>query len=218
MPEVERDELALIYEAKGMDRDHANALATQMMQHPQSCMLEEQVQEELKIGEAQLTPFREGWVTGLATAAGRDHPGDPFLFIHGRAAGWSRPGSMAAHFGVGAARAVFTGRGVFRSGLDMFVVGLGVAVVGFSRGIKIGAFPSSAILCRVPCHPMRADKLLKQGEKTLRSVNDRFGWQGDEDVQAWDILAHVLGRQPENDEKISRRPTRSGSTSWSSAG
>jgi release factor glutamine methyltransferase len=51
---------------------------------------------------------------------------------------------------------------------------------------------------------MRAAKLLKEGEKTLRSVNDRFGWQGDEDVQAWDILAHVLGRQPDEDEKISK--------------
>lgn len=51
---------------------------------------------------------------------------------------------------------------------------------------------------------MRADKLLKQGEKTLRSVNDRFGWQGDEDVQAFDILAHVLGHQPDDDEKISK--------------
>jgi release factor glutamine methyltransferase len=51
---------------------------------------------------------------------------------------------------------------------------------------------------------MRAAKLLKEGKKTLQSVNDRFGWQGDEDVQAWDILAHVLGRQPDEDEKVSK--------------
>jgi VIT1/CCC1 family predicted Fe2+/Mn2+ transporter len=35
---------------------------------------------------------------------------------------------------VGAARSFFTGRGVFRSGLDMFAVGLGVAVVGYVVG------------------------------------------------------------------------------------
>jgi hypothetical protein len=35
---------------------------------------------------------------------------------------------------VGAGRSVFTGRSVFRSGLDMFVVGLGVAVVGYFVG------------------------------------------------------------------------------------
>jgi VIT1/CCC1 family predicted Fe2+/Mn2+ transporter len=42
--------------------------------------------------------------------------------------------SMLSHFVVGAARSIFTGRGVFRSGLDMFVVGLGVAVVGYFVG------------------------------------------------------------------------------------
>jgi len=42
--------------------------------------------------------------------------------------------SMASHWIVGAARSVFTGRSVFRSGLDMFVVGLGVAVVGYFVG------------------------------------------------------------------------------------
>jgi VIT1/CCC1 family predicted Fe2+/Mn2+ transporter len=41
---------------------------------------------------------------------------------------------MASHWIVGAARSVFTGRSVFRSGLDMFVVGLGVAVVGYFVG------------------------------------------------------------------------------------
>src|SRR5436305_784259 len=51
---------------------------------------------------------------------------------------------------------------------------------------------------------MRADKLLKQGKKTLQSVNDRFGWQGDEDVQAFDILTHVLGHQPDDDDEIKK--------------
>jgi vacuolar iron transporter family protein len=42
--------------------------------------------------------------------------------------------SMLSHWVVGAARSVFTGRSVFRSGMDMFVVGLGVAVVGYYVG------------------------------------------------------------------------------------
>jgi VIT1/CCC1 family predicted Fe2+/Mn2+ transporter len=42
--------------------------------------------------------------------------------------------AMLSHFLVGAARSVFTGRSVFRSGLDMFAVGLGVAVVGYYIG------------------------------------------------------------------------------------
>jgi VIT1/CCC1 family predicted Fe2+/Mn2+ transporter len=41
---------------------------------------------------------------------------------------------MGAHFIVGAARSVFTGRGILRSGFDMFVVGLGVAMAGYLAG------------------------------------------------------------------------------------
>jgi len=41
---------------------------------------------------------------------------------------------MLSHFAVGAARSFFTGRGVIRSGIDMFVVGLGVAAVGYLVG------------------------------------------------------------------------------------
>jgi len=46
--------------------------------------------------------------------------------------------SMLSHFLVGAARSVFTGRSVFRSGLDMFVVGVGVAAVGYFFGGWVG--------------------------------------------------------------------------------
>jgi vacuolar iron transporter family protein len=134
MPEVERDELALIYEAKGMQADAAHALATEVMADPQR-MLDEKVQEELKIGEQGASPLREGWVTGLATAFGAAIPVAPFLFLEGMPAIWlSFIVSMASHFLVGAARSVFTGRGIIRSGMDMFVVGLGVAVVGYLVG------------------------------------------------------------------------------------
>ena len=42
--------------------------------------------------------------------------------------------SMLAHFGIGAARSLFTGRGIWASGRDMFVVGFGVAAVGYLIG------------------------------------------------------------------------------------
>jgi len=134
MPEIERDELALIYEAKGMHRDAAHTLASEVMADPQR-MLEEQVQEELKIGDAHTSPMREAWLTGFATAIGALIPVFPFFFLTGTAAMiTSFALAMASHFFVGAARSVFTGRGVFRSGLDMFIVGLGVAVIGYYVG------------------------------------------------------------------------------------
>jgi predicted membrane protein (TIGR00267 family) len=135
MPEVERDELALIYELKGMDKTAACDLATEVMKDPKR-MLEEQVREELKIGGQDIvSPLREGWTTGLATAFGALIPVLPFFFLHGTPAiALSFTMAMLSHFLVGAARSIFTGRGVFRSGLDMFVVGLGVAAVGYFVG------------------------------------------------------------------------------------
>jgi predicted membrane protein (TIGR00267 family) len=138
MPEIERDELAIIYEAKGMDKESAHTIATRIMADPQ-LMLKEQVQEELKIGEFSMSPFREGWLTGLATAFGAAIPVFPFLIWHGTTAiVISFTVSMLSHFIVGAARSMFTGRGVFRSGFDMFVVGVGVAAVGYFFGGWIG--------------------------------------------------------------------------------
>ena len=97
--------------------------------------LEEKVREELKIGEASSTPMREAWITGIATAVGALIPVAPLLLTRGQAAIWASFGiAMVSHFGVGAARSFFTGRGVVRSGMDMFLVGLGVAAVGYFVG------------------------------------------------------------------------------------
>jgi VIT1/CCC1 family predicted Fe2+/Mn2+ transporter len=134
MPEIEADELALIYEAKGLSKDEARRRADLAMKDPARA-LSESVHEELGIAEARGTPLREGVVTGTATAVGALIPVAPFLFTSGSLAiSLSFAISMASHFGVGAARSVFTGRSVFRSGLDMFLVGLGVAAVGYVVG------------------------------------------------------------------------------------
>ncbi len=93
------------------------------------------VREELQIGPSHTSPMREAVITGSATAVGALIPVLPFLFLSGwAAAGVSFTIAMLAHFGVGAARSVFTGRGIFRSGFDMFVVGLGVAIAGYVIG------------------------------------------------------------------------------------
>lgn len=134
MPEVEADELALIYEAKGIPAAEARERADQIMKNPERA-LAESVREELGIGEQHTTPLNEGLITGTATAVGALIPVAPFLFTSGATAiALSFGLSMASHFAVGAARSVFTGRSVLRSGMDMFLVGLGVAAIGYLVG------------------------------------------------------------------------------------
>ena len=134
MPEVEEEEIALVYQARGIESGMARRMAAEVMRDSQRA-LDEQVREELKIGEAHSTPFKEGWVTGVSTAVGALIPVAPFLVLSGPTAAWTAFCiAMLSHFAVGAARSFFTGRGVIRSGIDMFVVGLGVAAVGFVVG------------------------------------------------------------------------------------
>lgn len=56
---------------------------------------------------------------------------------------------------------------------------------------------------------MNTDLLLKEAKKTLVAANERFGWQGDEADQAWDILKHILGREPDPDENVAPKVKRS---------
>ncbi|MFQ5881836.1 MAG: VIT1/CCC1 transporter family protein [Candidatus Methylomirabilales bacterium] len=134
MPEVEKEELALLYELKGITPEEARQAAERIMADPEVA-LAEKTREELGIVPQTVTPLREGVITGIATGFGAFIPILPFLVASGPAAVWSSIViSMLSHFGVGAARSVFTGRGVFRSGIDMFLVGLGVAIVAYAVG------------------------------------------------------------------------------------
>lgn len=134
MPELEAEELSLIYQTKGMSREDAVRLANEIIKNPELA-LKEKVREELGISESNVTPLREGTITGIATAVGALIPVAPFFFLDGNFAVWtSFVISMIAHFIVGAARSAFTGRGIFRSGFDMFVVGMGIAAIGYLIG------------------------------------------------------------------------------------
>lgn len=134
MPDLEEKELALILEAKGLSPARARESARAMMHDPQKA-LATKVQEELGIQPPTVTPLADGMVTGAATAIGALIPLLPFLALPVESAIWvSLALSMSAHFGVGAARSIFTGRNLFASGRDMFLVGFGVAVAGYVIG------------------------------------------------------------------------------------
>jgi VIT1/CCC1 family predicted Fe2+/Mn2+ transporter len=134
MPDLEEQELAIILEAKGLAPDRARDTAHAMMADPQRA-LDTKVQEELGIQTPSVTPLVDGLVTGTATAFGALIPLVPFLALEMGTAIWvSLTIAMLAHFVVGAARSIFTGRGLWASGRDMFLVGFGVAAAGYLIG------------------------------------------------------------------------------------
>ncbi len=135
MPELEKEELTTLYQIRGLDAESSRERAEVVMANPAQA-LEEMVRFELGLNPSQhMSPLREGWITGVATAVGAFIPILPFLLSEGTVALLnSLLISMLSHFLVGAGRSVYTGRGLIRSGIDMFLVGLGVAVVGYFFG------------------------------------------------------------------------------------
>jgi len=134
MPDLEEAELTLLYRARGLDAEAARKVAGELMRDPDRA-LQEKTQLELGIGARTMSPLREGWITGLATAFGAFIPVVPFLILSGSVAIIAAIAiSMLSHFAVGAARSIFTGRSAFRSGLDMFIVGMGIAILGYVVG------------------------------------------------------------------------------------
>ena len=87
MPDLEEDELAVIYEAKGLTAERARETAHAMMADPAQA-LDAMVREELNIQPAALAPLKDGFVTGTATAVGALIPIAPFLLLRHDVAVW----------------------------------------------------------------------------------------------------------------------------------
>jgi vacuolar iron transporter family protein len=139
MPEEERQELIGFYRAKGLSQIEATTVADRLMEKPEAA-LHELAREELNIDAAGApNALMEGVVTGIATGIGAIIPLIPFMLFSGAVAVWTAVViSMVAHFLVGASRAIFTGRPAIRSGLEMFLVGMGVALFTYLLGKALG--------------------------------------------------------------------------------
>jgi VIT1/CCC1 family predicted Fe2+/Mn2+ transporter len=138
-PEEEREELELIYQAKGIDAGEAKALVDNIMARP-DVALDTLAREELGLDARTLA---SPWVAAASSfasfAAGAFLPVVPFFFGSGFVAVVvSAVLSVLALFAVGSAISVFTGRHAGRSGLRMAVIGALVATVTFAIGKLVG--------------------------------------------------------------------------------
>jgi VIT1/CCC1 family predicted Fe2+/Mn2+ transporter/rubrerythrin len=137
-PEEEREELSLFYQLKGFSEAEANATAARMAENPEE-MLRTLAHEELGLSEQGFSnPWRLAASASGATALGAAVPVLPYLFTGGLVALISSfVISTLAHFAVGAAKVVVTGRSWWRSGLEMMVIGLAEAGITYSIGLLV---------------------------------------------------------------------------------
>jgi VIT1/CCC1 family predicted Fe2+/Mn2+ transporter len=136
VPDEEREELALIYEAKGIPQELARALAQSLIANKQTA-LDTLVREELGINPDELGG--SAWTAASTSfglfALGAIFPVAPFMFLHGSAAiVASLAVSGAALAAIGAATTLFTGLSLWSSALRQLAFGYAAAGVTFAIG------------------------------------------------------------------------------------
>ena len=139
-PEAEAEELALIYRAKGLDREEAERVATAIMKD-RDAALDTMAREELGLDPDELgSPWSAALSSLLAFALGAVVVVLPYMFGSGVAALVAAIVLAAlALFGVGAMIGVLNGRGGLRSGTRQLLIGGGAALVVLLIGHLAGA-------------------------------------------------------------------------------
>jgi len=146
-PEEEEEELAMIYEAKGLPRKDAERVAAHLMANPELA-LDTMVREELGLNPDDLgAPWAAAISSFVAFAAGALLPILPYLLgAAGGAAGGTGGQALLLSaivsgiglFLVGAAVALASGRGVMFGGMRMVLIGGAAAAVTYGIGTLIG--------------------------------------------------------------------------------
>jgi VIT1/CCC1 family predicted Fe2+/Mn2+ transporter len=139
-PEEEEEELALIYQAKGLTQEDARKVAERLMSDHEHA-LDTLSREELGIDPTELGG--SAWEAAITSfclfAAGAIIPVFPFLFLSGAAAvGVSVAVSALTLFLIGAAITLLTGRSVWYSGMRQLVIGLAAAALVYGVGRLLG--------------------------------------------------------------------------------
>jgi len=140
LPAEEEEELALIYQAKGLSEDEARSLAARLMSDRKSA-LDTLSREELGIDPEELGG--SAWGAAVSSyvlfAIGAIVPVFPFLFLIGwPAIATSAFASVVGLFMLGAATTLFTGRSVLLAGSRQVLIGAAAAAFTYVLGALLG--------------------------------------------------------------------------------
>jgi VIT1/CCC1 family predicted Fe2+/Mn2+ transporter len=141
MPEEEAEELALIYQAKGLPPDQAQALGQRLIQDHEAA-LDTLAREELGIDPAELggSAWTAAATSFLLFSLGAIFPVFPYFFTAGTPALIASIAlSVIALFVLGAAITVITGQSALKSGLRQVIFGVAAATITFVVGRFFGA-------------------------------------------------------------------------------
>ncbi|MFM7627524.1 MAG: VIT1/CCC1 transporter family protein [Gammaproteobacteria bacterium] len=138
-PEEEAEELALIYNARGIPLEQAREMARSLLSRPEQA-LDALAREELGLNPDDLgSPVGAATSSFIAFSAGAVLPLLPFLFRGlEQPLLWSIGVTALALAAVGLALSLFTGRGALQGALRMLLIGGGAGVVAWGVGRLLG--------------------------------------------------------------------------------
>jgi VIT1/CCC1 family predicted Fe2+/Mn2+ transporter len=138
-PKEEEEELALIYEAKGIPEADARMMAKRIVENPRTA-IDTLAREELGLDPSQLgSPWGAAASSFVAFVVGAVMPVIPYVITSGTAAVVaSAVVSCCALFGVGALISIFTARGPLFSGARMLAIGLLASAITYGVGWLLG--------------------------------------------------------------------------------
>lgn len=140
-PQEEMEELALIYQSKGLPQEEAQSLASRLISD-KSTALDTLAREELGLDPEELGG--NAWEAAIASFVlffiGALAPAVPFLLVHTIHAGivLSLCCSAVALLLLGFMTHVMTGRGLWFSGVRALIIGMLAAGVTYGMGVVVG--------------------------------------------------------------------------------
>ena len=140
-PEEEAEELALIYQARGMQIEEARRVSRELVKN-ETAALDALAREELGLNPDDLgSPWGAAIFSFLAFSIGAILPLVPFLLGLPLARAVTVAAIVAgfALFGIGAALSLFTGRSALLGGLRMVLIGGGAGAATWLIGSALGA-------------------------------------------------------------------------------
>ncbi len=138
-PEEEKEELSLIYQAKGVPENQAEELAERILSNPDTA-IDTLAREELGLDPASLgSPWTAAASSFFAFAAGAAIPVIPYLLLNGNAAFVTSAAVCGLSlFIVGGFISIFTGRSLLFSGFRMLGIGALAAAATYFIGRLLG--------------------------------------------------------------------------------
>jgi VIT1/CCC1 family predicted Fe2+/Mn2+ transporter len=139
-PLAEQHELALIFQAKGIEKEEARRVAEQIMRDKKGA-LDTLAREELGIDPEELggNPWSAAGTSFVLFAVGAICPIAPFLFLSGLAAVvTSVVASTVALAAIGTLTSLFNGRGAWFSAGRQVLFGCAAAAVTYGAGAALG--------------------------------------------------------------------------------